>query len=161
MMKNILEYKGYHTKIEVDLEDGILYGKIEGIRDLVNFESETLDDLEKEFHLAVDDYLSFCEEVGKTPEKEYKGSFNVRVSPELHRQLALLAFKNSESLNQTVEKAIEAYISGRSQTEITLQETMSTLTNALENQKSYSKMGSSSTVPFLGIGKDLKMSYQS
>ena len=142
MMKNILEYKGYHTKIEVDLEDGILYGKIEGIKDLVNFESETLDDLEKEFHLAVDDYLSFCEEVGKTPEKEYKGSFNVRVSPELHRQLALLAFKNSESLNQTVEKAIEAYISGRSQTEITLQETMSTLTNALENQKSYSKMGS-------------------
>ena len=163
MMKNILEYKGYHTKIEVDLEDGILYGKIEGIRDLVNFESETLDDLEKEFHLAVDDYLSFCKEVGKTPEKEYKGSFNVRVSPELHRQLAVLAFKNGESLNQTVEKAIEAYISGTSQTEITLQETISTLSIALENQKSYSRTAASSSLsmPFMNMGKDLKMSYQS
>lgn len=138
-MKNILEYKGYHTKVEVDLEDKILYGKIEGIRDLVNFESETLENFEKEFHFAVDDYLEFCKEVGKVPEKEYKGSFNVRISPELHRKIALLAFENNESLNQTVEKAIQAYTTGYSKTEITLQETVSKLSKVLENQSNYYK----------------------
>ena len=123
-MKNILEYKGYHTKVEVDLEAGILYGKIEGIRDLVNFESENLESLEEEFHLAVDDYLEFCEEIGKIPEKEYKGTFNVRITPELHRAVSLLAFKNNESLNQTVEKAIQAFVNGTTQTEITLNQTI-------------------------------------
>ena len=29
-MKSILEYKGYHAKVEIDIENKILYGKIEG-----------------------------------------------------------------------------------------------------------------------------------
>lgn len=36
---------------------------------MVNFESETYDGLEEEFHKAVDDYLKFCKEVGKEPDK--------------------------------------------------------------------------------------------
>lgn len=76
---NILEYKGYHTKIVFNSADFVLRGKIEGINDLVDFECEDVKDVEKEFHAAVDDYLQFCEEVGKTPEKEYKGTFNVRI----------------------------------------------------------------------------------
>ena len=162
-MKNILEYKGYHAKIEIDLEAGILYGKIEGIRDLVNFESETIENLETEFHLAVDDYLEFCEEVGKIPEKEYKGTFNVRISPDLHRQAALLAFKNEESLNQTVEKAIQAYVKGKSQTEITLSKTISELSHALTAQASYSKTVARTAEPFhvLDRESELRMSYQS
>lgn len=93
-MINVLKYRGYHTKVECDIESGTLYGRIEGIRDFVNFEAKAIEDVEKQFHLAVDDYLSFCEEVGKNPDKEYKGSFNVRISPELHRRLALFADKN-------------------------------------------------------------------
>ena len=112
MMKNILEYKGYHTRIEFDIETLKLRGKIEGIRDLVNFESDNPLEIEKEFHSAVDDYLIFCEEVGKSPDKEYKGTFNVRISPQLHKEVVLLAFKNGESLNQTVERAIQLYVKG-------------------------------------------------
>ena len=59
-MKNLLEYKGYHTKIEFDCEDLVLRGKIEGIKDLVNFESTDISTVEEEFHAAVDDYLEFC-----------------------------------------------------------------------------------------------------
>ena len=62
---NILEYRGYHTKIEYNSSDFTYRGKIEGIDDLVNFESENLKDIEKEFHKAVDDYLEFCKEVSK------------------------------------------------------------------------------------------------
>ena len=79
-MKNILEYKGYHTKVEVDMESMVAYGKIEGINDLVTFETKNLSEVTKEFENAVDDYLEFCKEVGKAPDKEYKGTFNVRIS---------------------------------------------------------------------------------
>lgn len=110
MKNSVLEYKGYHTAIEFDNDDFVLKGKIEGIKDLVYFESKDADSIEKEFHDAVDDYLEFCKEVGKTPEKEYKGTFNVRISPELHKKLAFKAIKNGESLNSCVEKAIENYV---------------------------------------------------
>ncbi len=110
LKNNILEYKGYHTKVEFDSEALILRGKIEGINDLVDFECDNIKDVEKEFHEAVDDYLEFCKEVGKTPDKEYKGTFNVRISPELHKKLATVAMKNGDTLNASVEKAIQQYV---------------------------------------------------
>lgn len=111
MKKDVLEYKGYHTKVEFDAEGLVLRGKIEGINDFVDFECENLKDVEQEFHDAVDNYLEFCKEVGKQPEKEYKGTFNVRISPELHKRLAIEALKNGDTLNASVEKAIIAYVS--------------------------------------------------
>ena len=110
-MKNILEYKGYHAKIEFDSEDLVLRGKIEGIKDLVNFESADISTVEEEFHAAVDDYLEFCKDVGKEPDKEYKGTFNIRISPDLHKRLAIVAMQNGDTLNATVEKAIKKYVS--------------------------------------------------
>ena len=120
-MSAILEYKGYHTKIEFDSESWVLRGKIEGINDLINFESDDMATIEKEFHEAVDDYLEFCKEVGKEPEKEYKGCFNVRISPELHKKLARVAFENGTSLNATVEEAIVQYICTEKHTHIELE----------------------------------------
>ena len=110
-MKNVLEYKGYHTRIEFDSESLVVRGKIEGIKDFVDFESSDLTSIEKEFHAAVDDYLEFCKEVGKEPDKEYKGTFNIRISPELHKKLAVVALINGDTLNATVEKAITEYVS--------------------------------------------------
>lgn len=72
MMKNLLEYKGYYGKVEYSVEEQILFGKIEGIVDLVTFESKNADEIEKEFRGAVDDYLDFCHQVGKEPEKHIK-----------------------------------------------------------------------------------------
>jgi len=70
-MKNILEYKGYYTKIEFDPEGVVFSGIIEGISDFVNFESEDIGLIEEEFHSAVDDYIEFCRTVGKEPEVSY------------------------------------------------------------------------------------------
>ena len=66
-MRNRLEYKGYHTDIEIDFEGQSFYGEIEDIRDFVNFESDTIAGIVQEFHSAVDDYLEFCRTVGKQP----------------------------------------------------------------------------------------------
>lgn len=56
----ILKYRNYTTNIEYSEEDKVFYGKIEGIKDLVNFESEDLNGIEQAFHDAVDDYVLFC-----------------------------------------------------------------------------------------------------
>ena len=105
-MKNSLEYKGYHAKVEYDYESRVLFGTIDGIRDLVTFEADSAGAAQQEFEKAVDDYLAFCAEVGKDPEKEYKGTFNIRIDPGLHRNAAEAAYKLGISLNQYVAKAI-------------------------------------------------------
>ena len=66
---NILEYKGYYTIVSFDVETKKLRGKIEGINDYVDFVSDSVESVESDFQIAVDDYLLFCEEVGKSPEK--------------------------------------------------------------------------------------------
>lgn len=109
-MRNLMEYKGYHTKIEFDVESMSLRGKIEGINDYIDFEAADIASIEEEFHAAVDDYIEFCIEVGKEPEKEYKGTFNVRIAPDLHKKLALRAFMDGRSLNSEVEAAIAAFV---------------------------------------------------
>lgn len=68
-MQEVFEYKGYWTKIRYSIPDGKWMGKIEGISDFVNFYGKDSDDIEKEFREAVEDYLEFCERVGKQPEK--------------------------------------------------------------------------------------------
>jgi predicted HicB family RNase H-like nuclease len=60
-----------------------------------------------DFHTAVDEYLQFCAAKGKEPEKPFKGSFNVRISSELHRKLAIAASSRGISLNTLVEDAIQ------------------------------------------------------
>ena len=64
-----LYYKGYHAKPEWVDEDHMYYGKILGIRDLVDFSSDSADCLENAFRHAVDGYLNFCREYNKEPQK--------------------------------------------------------------------------------------------
>ena len=111
MNNNILEYKGYYTRIEYSAEDHVLFGKIEGIKDLVTFECENLNNVEAEFHEAVDDYLSFCKDLGESQDKPYKGMFNVRIPPELHRKAAMAAEMSGETLNAFITEAIRAAVS--------------------------------------------------
>lgn len=134
MKNNILEYKGYHSKIEFDTGSFVLRGKIEGINDLVDFQSDSIEKIEQEFQSAVDDYLEFCKEVGKEPDKEYKGSFNIRISPELHKRLALVAIKNGDTLNASVEKAIIEFVSADEQQSDRIRNTAQQIVETLEEQ---------------------------
>jgi predicted HicB family RNase H-like nuclease len=113
-MNTVLRYKGYSAKPEYSADDQVFYGKILGIRDLVDFYTENAKDVENEFHKAVDDYLAFCAEIGKEPEKEFSGTFNVRVSPELHRKAYARSQENNVSLNKVVEAALAEYLAPQS-----------------------------------------------
>jgi predicted HicB family RNase H-like nuclease len=101
-----MEYKGYYAKIEYSSEDNTFFGSIIGIDDSITFEGKSVTELKNAFHEAVNDYLVMCQRIGKEPQKLYKGSFNVRIDPEIHRQAILLAKSKKMSLNKFVEKAI-------------------------------------------------------
>ena len=100
-MSNVLAYKGYFAPVEFNAEQHVLTGMVAGIRDAIVFEGSTAEEVEQCFHDAVDDYLEFCAEKGKEPERAFKGSFNVRTG-------SLAAAKKGESLNKFVAEAIAA-----------------------------------------------------
>lgn len=106
-MKNLMKYGDYSAKIEYSEEDSCFFGSIIGINDSISFEGQSIAELEASFKEAVDDYLDLCKRLGKNPEKTYKGSFNVRIKPELHKSLALMAASRGVSLNKLIEGAIE------------------------------------------------------
>lgn len=62
--------------------------------------------LKKNFYQAVDEYLNQCRLDKKEPEVAFKGSFNVRIDPELHRTLAIRAREMGMSLNAFVKDAL-------------------------------------------------------
>lgn len=123
--------------VVINANDCVLRGKIEGINDLVDFECEDIKGIEKEFRAAVDDYLEFCKEVGKNPEKEYKGTFNVRIDPELHKKLANEASKSGDSLNSCVEKAIEMFVSNGNEMGEYLRNNLPVLIEGMKNESTY------------------------
>ncbi len=112
-MNNTMEYQGYVGSVEFSAEDCVLYGKVQGIRSLISYEGSTAAELVEDFHGAVDAYLAMCQEQGVEPEKAYKGSFNVRVSPQLHQAIAVQALARQMSLNSVVEAALQQYVSSQ------------------------------------------------
>jgi predicted HicB family RNase H-like nuclease len=106
-MKDVLTYKGFIGSVHFSAKDRLFFGKIEGIEDLVSFEGSTVDELENGFKYMVDEHIKDCEEEGKPIEKSYKGTFNVRLNPGLHKKAAQFALVNKLTLNQLVQRAIK------------------------------------------------------
>jgi len=109
-MSASLTYKGYIGSIEYDDEDEIFHGKLEYLRDLVTYEGTTAKELKQAFQSAVDDYLELCADQNKTPDVPFKGSFNVRPGPDLHRRAILLARRQGSTLNGIVTEALQHYL---------------------------------------------------
>ena len=109
-MNNILEYKNFSGTVGYSSEDNILFGNVIGINGLISYEGNSIESLKKDFEEAVDSYLEICDETGNEPQKNYRGSFNVRVSPSLHKTLAIFSASHNQTLNATVEEAIRQYV---------------------------------------------------
>jgi len=103
---NMLQHKGYYGSIEASVDDNCFFGKLEFISDLVNFEGETLEQLNNSFIDAAEDYILTCAKIGKEPEKPCKGSFNIRIGHDLHLAAYLRAKEINVSLNEYVRKTI-------------------------------------------------------
>ena len=95
-----MTYKGYTARMEFDAEDRIFVGHVLGIRDLVGFHGDTVDQLEQAFRETLDDYLEACEKLGQEPDKPYSGRILLRLPPELHAAVATAAAAHGKSINQ-------------------------------------------------------------
>ena len=106
MAKSVLSYKGYNGSFEISLEDDCLHGKILFINDLLTYEAERPSELESAFRQAVDRYIAYCVRTGKSADKPYSGTFNVRIGAELHREACTAAAERDLNLNEFVRDCI-------------------------------------------------------
>jgi len=106
-MKDVLRFDDFIGSVHFSAEDECFFGKIEGIDDLVTFEGRDVEELKKAFREAVEDYIGLCRKAGKPLFKSCKGSFNVRMTAELHRKAARKSALLGISLNRLVQRAVE------------------------------------------------------
>ena len=106
-MANTIEYNGYIGSIEYSQDDKCFFGKLEMIDDLVTFEAISADELENNFQNVVDEYIKTCKELKREPQKVYKGVFNVRIEPELHKKIYQEALKAGGSLNAFIQQVLK------------------------------------------------------
>ncbi len=99
-MKNVMTYNGYTGTVEYSEDDGILFGRLVGINDIVSYEGESVKELREAFQASVDDYLEHCKNIGKKPDRPYSGKFTLRIDPVIHARLAAQAQAVGKSLNQ-------------------------------------------------------------
>lgn len=109
-MKNSMEYKGYVGSVEFSEEDGLLYGKVQGIRALLSYEGNSVAELKEDFHEVVDAYLDDCKEEGIQPEIPYDGKIEIQITPELHKKIADAASSKQMSLDSYIEDIIEEVV---------------------------------------------------
>ncbi|MBN1498805.1 MAG: type II toxin-antitoxin system HicB family antitoxin [Spirochaetes bacterium] len=102
----MMEYKGYIGTVTYDSDAKIFHGDVINTKDVITFQGTSVKEIEKAFEDSIDDYLKWCKEDGVNPEKPYSGKFNLRISPELHKAIAIASIKKKVSLNKFVEKAI-------------------------------------------------------
>jgi predicted HicB family RNase H-like nuclease len=103
----MLRYKGYVGVVQFDDEAMLFHGDVIGLRDVITFQGKTPEEIKKEFKTSIEGYLDWCKELGQEPEKPFSGEIHLRMSPDLHAQLAIQAKAHGMSLNSFIEGALE------------------------------------------------------
>lgn len=106
-MKSI-QYKGYQASVE--FEDGSLFIKVLHIDDLLVAECNSASDVQRTAEELIDAYLDDCRDLGRKPAKPFKGSFNIRIPPELHKKVAIAAAEQKQSLNAWISEAVVEHL---------------------------------------------------
>ena len=101
-----VEYKGYVGIVAYDDKAKIFLGNVINTRDVITFQGKSVEEIDQAFQKSIDEYLSWCDKEGVNPEGPYSGKFNLRLSPELHKEVAVTAKKMKLSINSFVEKAL-------------------------------------------------------
>ena len=111
MNNNVMRYKGYWAEIKYSDEDECFWGEVEGLKNVsISFEGTTVKELKKDFKCAIDDYISSCKAYNEEPEKQCKGSLNVRLGVELHNKAKIRSIQENISINELIKKAVSSYL---------------------------------------------------
>jgi predicted HicB family RNase H-like nuclease len=107
---SVLTYKGYQGSFEYDPEADIFHGDVLHLTDVITFQGRSIDELKAALAESVEVYLEYCAKKDRAPEKPFSGTFNVRLTPEIHQQLARKAAQDGVSLNKWVAKTLETAV---------------------------------------------------
>lgn len=107
---NLMSLDGYHAKIEYDAELDLFRGEILGLNGGADFYGKNPKELRTEFKKSLQTFLKVCAEQGIEPRRHFSGKFNVRISPELHEQLAIAAQAEGKSINMLAQEALRSRV---------------------------------------------------
>jgi predicted HicB family RNase H-like nuclease len=102
-----MTHDGYLASVELDEAAGLFHGEVINTRDVLTFRGRTLDELKAAFADTIADYVEWCRERGKEPERPYSGNFTVRVSPELHRRIAAAAAREGKTVDAFIAATLD------------------------------------------------------
>lgn len=103
---NILTYKGYQGRFEYDPEADIFHGDVLHLTDVITFQGRSIDELKTALADSIEVYLEYCAKKGRKPQKPFSGTFNVRLQPDVHQRIAMMAARDGVSLNKWVAKTL-------------------------------------------------------
>ena len=109
-MMNVMEIQGYKAVIQYDPEVDMFRGEFVGLNGGADFYASNIKGLHKEGEKSLEVFLEMCREEGIKPHKEYSGKFNLRVSPNLHAEVAAKAAAEGKSLNQCVSDMLDEIV---------------------------------------------------
>lgn len=104
----MLKYKGYIGYVIYDAEARIFHGEVAGLKAVITFQGTTVDEIEQALKDSIDDYLDWCQERGKEPEKPHSGKFNLRMPPDLYVKVIAHAAQEGLSINSYIIKRLSA-----------------------------------------------------
>jgi predicted HicB family RNase H-like nuclease len=102
----MITYKGYTASLDIDVEAGMLYGRVLDIHDVVTFKAKTVDEARREFQNTIDDYLAYCRNLGEEPDQPFSGKLPFRTTPENHQKISLAAKMSGKSINCWIEEVL-------------------------------------------------------
>lgn len=110
-MSNIIKYKGYWATVQYSDEDECFWGEVEGLKNAsISFEGNSVKELKKDFKDAIDNHLRICKETNTDPERQCKGSLNVRLGVDLHNRAKMKSIENNISINELIKQAVALYL---------------------------------------------------
>jgi predicted HicB family RNase H-like nuclease len=109
----MMTHKGYVGVAKIDAEAGLIRGRVINTRDVITFQGRSVEEARQAFVDSVEDYLEFCATRGEVPDKPYSGRLLVRIKPNLHKELAVLAARRGKSLNAYIDGLLSAAAGGR------------------------------------------------
>ena len=104
---NMMSLEGYNAKIEYDAELDLFRGEILGLTGGADFYGKNPRELRVEFKKSLQVFLEVCREKGIEPRRNYSGKFNLRIPPELHERLAIVAQAEGKSINSIAQEALQ------------------------------------------------------
>ena len=104
---NMMSLEGYDAKLEYDADLDLFRGEILGLSGGADFYGKNPKELRAEFKKSLQTFLEVCHEKGIEPRRNYSGKFNLRIPPELHEKLAIVAQAEGKSINAVAQEALQ------------------------------------------------------